>query len=585
MRSMAMPRDLSGIGPIELARYDAVQLFLERAAAAKPDFFVTIDNAPAVAEICQRLDGMPLGIELAAARLRSFTPQQIAEYLDQRFRILTGGARTALPRQQTLAAAIDWSYRLLDEREQLLFERLAVFQGGFDLEGAQQVCEGDGLDEFDVFELVPVLVDKSLVNADVGGDAARYRLLETIRQFARERLDEAGATDTVRRGHAEYFMSLAEEAEPNVRGEREKEWWDRLDTELDNLRLAMEWSLEAGEPELGMRLAGAFWRFWWFTYRFSEGVQWLRRMHDAGGDVRDDIRAKLLVGLGTLSGFLNDGETAQNMLRQAVDSYRALYRQEADPALLKYSASAALINYAAVYAEPNQEYELSEQLNREALEVSRSIGDDVGVAVALGNLAEGAARRGDLDTAREGYAASIAASRELNSAHRTVEAIVQYAVFESSTDAHQRAADMLEDAMEVATTGDIPMYVALTGALRAEAGQHLRESAALEQFITHASVLYADPEFTSVYWPQLAVALGRADVEFQRGNLERAAKLLGVVERLEEESAQLDVVFEARRTQIRTALIEALDEEEWARSCARGRELSVGEAARLVAGE
>jgi non-specific serine/threonine protein kinase len=585
MRSMAMPRDLSGIGPTELARYDAVQLFLERAASAKPDFSITADNAPSVAEICQRLDGMPLGIELAAARLRSFTPQQIADHLDQRFRILTGGARTALPRQQTLAAAIDWSYRLLDERERLLFERLAVFQGGFDLEAAQQVCASEELDEFDIFELVPVLVDKSLVNADVGGDAARYRLLETIRQFARERLDDDGATDIVRRRHAEYFMGLAEKAEPNVRGEQERAWWDRLDRELDNLRLALEWSLEAGEPELGMRLAGAFWRFWWFTYRFSEGVQWLRRMHAAGGAVPQDVYAKLLVGLGTLSGFTNDQATAEAVLSEAVDIYRELYRQGVDPALLKYSASAALINYSATYAEPNQYFELSEELNTEALELSRAIGDDIGVAVALGNLAESASRRGDIEAARRGYAESIAASRALYSAHRIVESIIQYAVFEASVDEHERASEVLEEAMEASASGSIPLYVAMTGALRAEAGQHLGEPDARDRFIAHASVLYADPEFASTYWPQLAVALGRADIECQLGNLERAATLLGVVERLEDESAQLDVVFEPRRVQVRDAVIAALGEEQWETARDHGKGLSFAEAARLVAGE
>jgi len=527
---------------------------------------------------------MPLGIELAAARLRSFTPQQIADYLDQRFRILTGGARTALPRQQTLAAAIDWSYRLLDDRERLLLERLAVFQGGFDLEGAQRVCAGEGLDEFDVFELVPVLVDKSLVNADVGGDAARYRLLETIRQFARERLDEARATDTVRRRHAEYFLTLAEEAESNVRGEREREWWDRLDTELDNLRLALEWSLEAGEPELGMQLAGAFWRFWWFTYRFSEGVQWLRRMYGISEEVQPHIRARLMVGLGTLSGFINDGRTAADMLGQAIDIYRQLDRRGIDPALVRYSYSAALINYSATYSEPRRDFDESEALNREALEVSRRMGDDVGVAVALGNLAEGAARRGDLAEAREGFAAGIAASRALNSAHRTVEAIIQYAVFEASIDEHLRAIEVLDEAMEVASSGNLPMWEGLCGALRAEASQHIGDPAARAQFISHASALYADPEYTSVYWPQLAVALARADIEFQQGEFEHAAILLGVVERLEDESAQLDVVFEPRRIQIRDALISTLGERAWDTACASGRDLAEAETAHLVSG-
>jgi hypothetical protein len=212
------------------------------------------------------------------------------------------------------------------------------------------------------------------------------------------------------------------------------------------------------------------------------------------------------------------------------------------------------------------------------------MGDDVGVAVALGNLAEGAARKGNVAEAREGFAAGIAASRALNSAHRTVEAIIQYAVFEASIDEHRRAIDVLDAAMEAAASGNLPMWEGLCGALRAEASQHIGDPTARAQFMTHASALYADPEHTSVYWPQLAVALGRADIEFLQGEFERAAILLGVVERLEDESARLDVVFEPRRVQIREALISTLGEQAWDTARASGRALTEAETARLVSG-
>jgi predicted ATPase/class 3 adenylate cyclase len=582
MRSMALPRDVAGIGPVELARYDAVQLFLERAAAAKPDFYITSDNAPALAEICSRLDGMPLAIELAAARLRSFTPQQIADYLDQRFRILTGGARTALPRQQTLAAAIDWSYRLLDEREQLLFERLSMFQGGFDLEGAQYVCSGEGLDEFDVFELVPTLVDKSLVNADVGGDHARYRLLETIRQFARDKLDEAGATDAVRRRHAEHFMALAEEAEPNVRGEREKEWWARLSTELDNLRLAMEWSIEAGEPELGMRLAAAIWRFWWFTFRFSEGVEWLQRMYGARGDVGGAVLAKTMLGLGTLSGFINDRATSSLMLEGSIDLYRQLDADGIDPELLRYGYSAALINLSATTAEPDQDYELSTALNQEALEVARRIDDRAGVAVALGNLAEAAARLGDVEAARRGYNEAIAASRALNSAHRTVESIVQSASFEDGIGEPALAAPLLDEAMALANAGGLIQWENMAGNYRALIGLDLGEPDARERRDTHARNLVADPEFRAVPFVHRYVALARADFDRAAGDMEHAAKVLGVIERLEEETSPLDLENRPRRDRIVEAVTEALGEDALAQATTAGKALSPDEALALL---
>jgi len=584
MRSMALPRDVSDIDPVQLGRYDAVQLFLERAAAAKPDFHMTADSAPSIAEICRRLDGMPLAIELAAARLRSFTPQQIAEHLDQRFRILTGGARTALPRQQTLAAAIDWSFRLLEERERVLFERLSVFQGGFDLEAAQQVCADESLDEFDVFELVPVLVDKSLINADVGGNAARYRLLETIRQFARDKLDEAEATDAVRRRHAEYFMGLAELAEPNVRGEREKEWWARLDTEIDNLRLAMEWSLEAAEPELGMRTAAAIWRFWWFQFRFSEGVHWLRRMFDAGGDVEGFVRAKTMLGLGTLSGFLNDSDTASEMLEGSIELYRELDEQGADPALLRYGYSAALINLSATVEQGN--FKRQTELNSEALEIARRVGDEAGEAVALGNLAESAAEAGDVEGARSGFIASIEASRALNSSQRTVEAISQSAFFEMSIDESERAISLLDDAISLARSGDLPIWEGFAAAMRAMAAHDRGEPGSRDKFVEHSARLFADSEFRSTLWFHLPLALARADLEFGAGNAERAGILLGVLETLEEDFAPIDLMLEgSRRSRLLDAAVEAIGKDGLAAAISRGRALSRDEAIELTAGD
>ena len=222
LRSMRLPP--AELEPAELVDYDAVALFMERAAPADPGFRVTDDNAAAVVEICRRLDGMPLAIELAAARLRSFSVTKIADLLDQRFRLLTGGSRTALPRQQTLAATIEWSFRLLDDREQTLFERLSVFSGGFTFDAVTAVCTDEVIGEFDVLELLPALVDKSLVVTDEAADD-RFRLLETLRQFATERFDESGDGDRVRRRHAEYFRELIAEGEAHRVGPTSGSGW------------------------------------------------------------------------------------------------------------------------------------------------------------------------------------------------------------------------------------------------------------------------------------------------------------------------------------------------------------------------
>jgi len=235
---------------------------VERAAAARDDFAITPDNVDALAQICRRLDGIPLAIELAAARVRMMSAGEIASRLDERFRLLTGGSRTAVERHQTLRQAVDWSYDLLDARERALLNRLGVFAGGFTLDAAQSVAKGDAIDEYDVLDGLGQLVDKSLVVADDTDDGTRYRLLETIRQYALDRLDEAGETDDVRRRHAEWVVAFTARASAGTRGVDQHRWTARLVTELDNLRAALTWAVEGG-------VLGPF--YWFFLYSSALG--------------------------------------------------------------------------------------------------------------------------------------------------------------------------------------------------------------------------------------------------------------------------------------------------------------------------
>jgi predicted ATPase/DNA-binding SARP family transcriptional activator len=254
---------------------EAVQLFIDRAHAVMPGFEIGTDHRVAVAQICRRLDGLPLALELAAARLRVLTPEQIAARLDDRFRLLKTGNRSALARHQTLRAAIDWSHDLLDEPSKVLLARLAVFGGGFTLEGAEAVCADGEIAPDDVLDLVSDLVEKSLVEMRESGDSARYRLLETVRQYASERLAERGETDARHRRHAEFFFALAAEAEPHLTTARRRVWIDRLQAELDNIRQTLTWSRD-GDHELHMRLVGSLHWFWFSTGQWPEARQWLR---------------------------------------------------------------------------------------------------------------------------------------------------------------------------------------------------------------------------------------------------------------------------------------------------------------------
>ncbi len=244
------PPDLEG-----LARYETVRLFVERAEAIVPDFALTPKNAPAVARLCRRLDGIPLAIELAAARTRALSVEQISEKLTDSLGLLTVGSRTADPRHRTLRATLDWSHKLLPEDEQALFRRLSVFAGGFTLSAAEAVCSGDGLERGKVLDLLARLVDKSLVLVTGrDGEEARHRMLETVRQYGREKLEEAGEEPAVRRRLADFFLALAEEAEPALMGPEQGEWLKRLEVEHDNLRSALGWFGENGNAERGFRL-------------------------------------------------------------------------------------------------------------------------------------------------------------------------------------------------------------------------------------------------------------------------------------------------------------------------------------------
>jgi non-specific serine/threonine protein kinase len=259
--SLSAPDEAATVAPENVMRAEAVRLFVARAELARPGFAVTSANVAAVAEVCRRLDGIPLAIELAAARVVGLSVEQIAARLDQRFRLLTGGSRAALPRQQTLRATLDWSHDLLTEPERALLRRLAVFAGGWLVEAAEAVVADEGLDAAEVLDLLLRLVDRSLVQAEPGVSAeTRYRLLETVRQYGLERLREAGEAEAVRDRHLRWYVDLAERAEPALRGRELVVWLDRLEAEHGNIRAALHWARERGAADLGLRVAGALTR-------------------------------------------------------------------------------------------------------------------------------------------------------------------------------------------------------------------------------------------------------------------------------------------------------------------------------------
>lgn len=329
------PRHLHDLDVLE--QNDCVHLFIDRAMAAQPSFRLKEKNAFAIADICRRLDGIPLALELAAARMKVFPPEEIAARLDDRFRLLTGGSRTALERHQTLFALIEWSHNLLSEAERVLLRRLSVFAGGWTFEAAQAACD-DGIVE-DVLDLLTHLVDKSLVAVEEETEKARYHLPETIRQYARDKLFESGEAEQVRDRHLEFFLNFAEKAEPKLRSAEQIEWLNRVETEQDNFRTALGWSLESGKSERALQLAGALAYFWEFRGYVSEGYKWLdqalslsdreRSEKVVGGETRVDTnaarRARVLYGIGMFRfAMLSDPVAARKTIEESLQLWREL---------------------------------------------------------------------------------------------------------------------------------------------------------------------------------------------------------------------------------------------------------------------
>ena len=316
--SLAVPA--TGDSPDEIARAEAVILFGDRASAALGSFELTPETAPVVAHVCRRLDGLPLAIELAAARTASLSLDDLASHLDDCFALLTGGARTALPRQRTLEATVAWSYELLSERQRRLFERLSVFAGGWTLAAAETVCASAAVERRYVADDLAALVDKSLV---VRSGRTRYRLLETLRQYGSDRLREAAQAAAVRDAHLDWAVGLAEEAERNLDGFEQAAWLDRLERELDNLRAALDWAITSGNAEAGLRLASiTVGSLWTWRSHVPEGQRWLQRLLSVPAEVAATVRAKGLLAAGRVDFQAGQWPRGVDLCGQSRDLYR-----------------------------------------------------------------------------------------------------------------------------------------------------------------------------------------------------------------------------------------------------------------------
>jgi predicted ATPase/class 3 adenylate cyclase len=377
-----------------LSQYESVALFIQRAQAVKADFAITNANAPAVAGICARLDGMPLAIELAAARAKVFPPQALLLRLEQGLAVLTGGARDLPARHQTLRGAIAWSYDLLAPEEQQLFRRLSVFVNGCTWEATEQVCMAAGVLQGDILDGLASLLDKSLLRQkELAESEPRFWMLQTLREFGLESLASAGETQATCNAHALYYLRLSEEAEPHIKGSQQGMWLDRLEREHENLRAALHWLVEQEEAALALRLSAALWYFWYMRGYLSEGRRWLeitlgqRKMQE-----RTSTRAKALCGLGQLILYQGDHTVSASLLEASV----GLARELGDKKVLSRSLS-----YLAKVRVYQGDDAAARILGEESVALCREIGDKWDLAVSLNDLGCIVYKQGDDTTASD----------------------------------------------------------------------------------------------------------------------------------------------------------------------------------------
>jgi predicted ATPase/DNA-binding CsgD family transcriptional regulator len=552
----------------ELEPCESVRLFLERARGRDPSFSLSPQNAVAVAEVCRRLEGIPLAIELAAARVGTLSVEQISERLVGSLELLTRGRRTAVPRQQTLRGALDWSHGLLSETERKVFRRLSVFAGGWNLEASEATVSGEGVAQSEVVDLLSELVEKSLVVAkETVQGGMRYRLLEPVGQYALEKLEESGETGDARHAHAWYFLALAEEAEPELLGPQEAQWYERLEVEHDNIRAALSYSLEGAEPELGLRLAGAIWWFWHRHGHLSEGLRWLEEGLAKEDGTSAMARVKALAGIG----WLAYGQSDLERMKEGATEGLKLCAE----ARLEGEHRALFLRLLGDASWLEGDYEQAMKLAEESLALSREANDLGGMALSLLILGTAAMwGSGDLGKARAFYEEGLAISRELGSASILRVCLNSLALPYLLQGDLERAAALAEEAAALSReAGDrllLPLPLTWLGWVALLGGNLERAEALHKESLALSNALGAHKQLTLTLLEGLACGAGA------QGEAERAARLFGATEALREATGfPLEPALRTLEEPYLVGARSLLEEGAWTEAWEEGRAMSV----------
>ncbi|MGI9122385.1 MAG: tetratricopeptide repeat protein [Rubrobacter sp.] len=520
--SLSAPGTQQSLTVEELGGYESVRLFADRASKRHPGFELTSENATAVARVCVGLEGIPLAIELAAARIGMLSAAQISERLGHSLKLLTDGDQRVDHRHQTLRAALEWSFELLGEPEQALFRRLAEFAGGFTLDAAESVGVGEGIDQEDVLELLSVLVDKSLVVAEENWEqGARYRLLEPVRQYAREKLGVSGEAEAVGRRHAEFFLALAEEAEPELTRSQQAEWLDLLETERDNLRAALSWAL-GRELDSGPRMAGALCRFWHTRGYLSEGRRYLEAVASSSA-VPTTIRAKALDGLGWIAEPQGDYERAREAYEESLELYRISNDKRGVANVLGDLGSLAL---------DRGDYEEATSLLVESLTLHRELGSKEEVVGVLNGLGVLASAKGDREQSISYFSEALALSRGTGNVRRNATSLGNLGITMLVHDNPEQATVLLEESLalfrEIGDSSNIAIGLMYSALAALTEGDHARV-----QPLGQESLNLLQRAEDKQHMPDcLEIMAGGAAAQ---GLAQRAARLWGAAEAMRED--------------------------------------------------
>ena len=570
--SLSVPDVAVEATPGQVLQYESVRLFVARAQLQRPHFAVTEQNAPALASLCRRLDGIPLAIELAAARLRAMAPEEIDRRLDRRFSLLIDGSRTAMPRHRTLQSLIDWSYDLLDAPEQALFCRVAVFADGWTLEAGESVCAAEDAERLAMLDRLTSLVDKSLVTADEQDGVTRYRLLETMRQYGLARLRENAEEAVWRTRHLDCMVALAKLAEAQLTSGEQRAGLDRLGTEHENLRAALTWAADGGSVTSGLRLAAMIFHFWWTRGFVSEGREFLKQLLASTREpVYPAVRARALAAAGQFAMLHGDYAAAWAVQQEALAIYRELDNR---------NGMAALMGGMGVVLDEQGEFDRAWSLREEAIAIQREVGLPQDLATALNNLGWSARNQGKLVEAQTVLEESLAIRRALGDTSRIADALLNLAGVALDRHELEAARRLGEESLAICS--------------------ELRDRRGTASALLHMGLLACATQDWSMAHDRLGEALtGFVDLNDQSGVARtldalalaclvrepaRAARLLGAVEHIRQGTGfkLTEVLQSAHDAKVRNARAALGDDEAFHRAWSEGATMGLQAAARYA---